>query len=76
MRKYAGPEGHLVLALGRFVLGTLEPAWHSYVDFHVNKLGCQFCRANLEDLRKQSEQQPRALHDRVLQSTVGFFRKG
>jgi hypothetical protein len=39
--------------LGRFVLGTLEPGWQAYVDFHVNKLGCQFCRANLEDLRKQ-----------------------
>jgi RNA polymerase sigma factor (sigma-70 family) len=61
--------------LGRFVLGTLEPAWQSYVDFHVNKLGCVFCRANLDDLRKQSEEQPRALYSRVLQSTVGFFRQ-
>src|SRR5204863_4820329 len=41
--------------LGRYVLGTLEPTWQNYVDFHVNKLGCQFCRANLEDLKKQSE---------------------
>jgi len=61
--------------LGRYVLGTLEPAWQTYVDFHVNKLGCVFCRANLDDLKKQSEEQPRALHSRVLQSTVGFFRQ-
>src|SRR4051794_19050146 len=61
--------------VGRFLLGTLEPAWQKYVDFHVNKLGCHFCRANLDDLKKQTEEAPRQLHARVMQSTVGFFRK-
>jgi len=28
--------------IGRYVLGTLEPAWHAYVDFHLNTLGCHF----------------------------------
>jgi RNA polymerase sigma factor (sigma-70 family) len=61
--------------IGRFMLGTLDESWRDYVEFHMNKLGCEFCRANLEDLKKQTEEAPKALHDRVLQSTVGFFKK-
>jgi RNA polymerase sigma factor (sigma-70 family) len=59
--------------LGGFLLGTLEPAWQSYVEFHVNTLGCRFCRANLEDLQKQTAEEPRAFRERIMQSTVGFF---
>jgi RNA polymerase sigma factor (sigma-70 family) len=61
--------------IGRLMLGTLDGKWRDFVDFHVNKLGCRFCRANLEDLQKQTEEAPKALHDRVMHSTVGFFRK-
>lgn len=61
--------------IGRLMLGTLDGEWKKYVDFHVNKLGCRFCQANLEDLRKQTEEAPKALHDRVMHSTVGFFRQ-
>jgi RNA polymerase sigma factor (sigma-70 family) len=61
--------------VGRFMLGTLDESWKQYVDFHVNKLGCQFCRANLDDLKKQTEDAPRAFEDRVMQSTIGFFKK-
>jgi len=62
--------------IGGYILRTLDDAWQSYVDFHLNTLGCTFCRANLDDLRKQTQQDPGALRHRVLQSTVGFFRKG
>ncbi len=61
--------------IGRFMLGTLDEPWKQHVEFHMNKLGCQFCRANLDDLKKQTEEAPKALHDRVLQSTIGFFSK-
>jgi RNA polymerase sigma factor (sigma-70 family) len=61
--------------IGRYMLGTLDEPWKNYVDFHTNKLGCQFCRANLDDLKKQTDEAPKALTDRVLQSTVGFFKK-
>ncbi len=62
--------------IGAYHLGTLEPAWHEYVDFHLNVLGCRFCLANLEDL-KQSETKANldSLRQRVLQSTVGFLKK-
>ena len=37
--------------------------------------GCHFCRANLEDLQKQTAEEPKVMQDRVMQSTIGFFRK-
>lgn len=61
--------------IGRLMLGTLEGAWKQYVDFHVNKLGCKFCRANLEDLQKQTDEAPKVVHDKVMHSTIGFFRR-
>jgi len=61
--------------LGGFVLGTLEKPWHDYVDFHANRLGCRFCRANLDDLRAETQVSPRAVRDRVMQSTIGFFER-
>lgn len=59
--------------VGGYVLGTLDAAWHDYVHFHVNKLGCRFCRANLADLQHQSEEHPRKLRQRIMESTVGFL---
>ncbi len=62
--------------IGGYHLGTLEPAWQDYVDFHLNNLGCRFCLANLDDL-KESEDRAHMdrLRQRVLQSTVGFLKK-
>jgi RNA polymerase sigma factor (sigma-70 family) len=60
--------------LGGFVLGTLDTQWMTYIEFHLNRLRCSFCLANLEDLQAQSRHDPSRLHRRILQSTVGFFR--
>lgn len=62
--------------IGAYLLETLDKNWHCYVDFHLNKLGCHFCRANLEDLRRQNaEEATPVLHERIMESTVGFLRK-
>jgi RNA polymerase sigma factor (sigma-70 family) len=61
--------------IGRFLLGTLDEPWQEYVEFHLNQLKCEFCNANLADLQKQESEQPKKLHDRVYQSTIGFFQK-
>lgn len=63
--------------IGRFLLQTLEADWQAYVDFHLHQLGCHFCRANLADLERQNRDadHPRALHTRIMQSTVGFLKK-
>ncbi len=62
--------------VGAYLLGTLEKDWHDYVDFHLNTVGCHFCRANLEDLRRQTaESRPDTFYDRIMESTVGFLKK-
>lgn len=60
--------------IGAWLLGTLEAPWADYVDFHLHRLGCRFCQANLEDLRRQgSSGESRILRQRIMASTVGFL---
>jgi RNA polymerase sigma factor (sigma-70 family) len=59
--------------IGRLLLGTLDSPWREYVEFHLHQLGCRFCQANLEDLKRESESQPAPLRQQVFQSTVGFL---
>jgi RNA polymerase sigma factor (sigma-70 family) len=62
--------------IGAYMLGTLEAAWQDYVAFHLDTLGCQFCRANLADLKKQTDAgQASVLRQRILNSTAGFLHK-
>ncbi len=60
--------------IGSFTLGTLDPQWRDYVDFHLNTLGCRFCRANLEDIQTAAaEKGADKLYNRIMESTVGFL---
>jgi RNA polymerase sigma factor (sigma-70 family) len=62
--------------IGAYLLGTLDEKWNSYVDFHVNTIGCRFCLANLHDLREQNMQkQSKRLQARIMESTAGFLKK-
>jgi len=60
--------------LGGYLLGTLDDPWRNYIAFHVDTLGCRFCTANLDDLRRETADQSDTLRDRIMQSSVGFFR--
>jgi hypothetical protein len=62
--------------LGSYILGTLDPAWQDYIDFHVTHLGCRFCNANLDDLRRETAAGSACFQARVMESSVGFFRPG
>lgn len=62
--------------LGAHLLGTLDAPWHEYVSFHLDRLSCEFCRANYQDLQRQTAEgdtQVQVLRDRIVQSTVGFL---
>ncbi|MFW6061608.1 MAG: RNA polymerase sigma factor [Planctomycetota bacterium] len=62
--------------IGQYLLGTLEEDWSDYVDFHINRLGCRFCQANLDDLKEKSASPDRMiLRHRIMESSVGFFRQ-
>ena len=62
--------------IGAYLLGTVDEEWHKYIDFHLNTLGCRFCRANIEDLRAQNaKKQDRKFQARIMESTAGFLQK-
>ncbi len=61
--------------IGGYLLRTLDSDWQKYVDFHLNILGCRFCRANMEDLQSQAAEHQQQLHARILESTVGFLHR-
>jgi len=41
--------------LGSFLLGAGDPELLEYIEFHLKTIGCPFCQANLDDLRKVSK---------------------
>jgi len=62
--------------IGAYLLGTLDQPWHDYVAFHLEQLGCRFCRANLEDLRQRTKRDTAsAFRNRIMESTIGFLHK-
>lgn len=61
--------------LGAYLLGTLEGDWQTYVAFHLDRLGCAYCGANLDDLKSQNSQGQSALRQRFMESTVGFLSR-
>ncbi|HSV98831.1 MAG TPA: sigma-70 family RNA polymerase sigma factor [Sedimentisphaerales bacterium] len=62
--------------IGAYMLGTLEPDWHKYVEFHLKVLGCRFCQANLDDLQSQSQEtRQEAFQARIMESTIGFLSR-
>ena len=38
--------------LGGFLLGAGDPDLLQYVEFHLETIGCPYCAANLDDLKK------------------------
>jgi len=61
--------------IGAYLLRTLETPWQDYVDFHLNKLGCHFCLANLDDLKRQTSKKQNTFCRKLMESTVGFLSK-
>ena len=63
--------------LGRFLLGALDEDWNSYIDFHVQVVGCDRCQANLDDLKQEEAEAParERLLERCFNSSVGFLSR-
>ena len=73
MQRFSCPKRSTI---GAFFLGTLDEQWQEYIDFHINKIGCQFCLANLEDIKTESEKKENSkLQTRIMESTIGFLKK-
>ena len=62
--------------IGAYHLRTLDADWQDYVGFHIETLGCEYCRANLADIEAAEKARTgESLRAKILQSTVGFLRQ-
>ncbi len=64
--------------LGSFLLGAMSDELQAYVRFHLEKIACRVCNANLDDLKAQhSEQQAitQLRRRRYFQSSAGYLGK-
>lgn len=64
--------------LGSYLLDVLPDDWAEYVAFHLNVVGCRFCRANLADLKRQEEESPDVIESRrrrYFQTSAGQLRR-
>jgi len=64
--------------LGSSLLGALDAGHAEYVEFHLKTIGCRYCQANLEDLRRQQEETAETVKTRrtkYFQSTAGHLRR-
>ena len=68
--------------LGAYLLDVLDDDQRKYLEFHLNVVGCRYCRANLEDLQARRREQsaggkePEAVRrERMFKSSVGALRK-
>src|SRR3954471_11187722 len=63
--------------LGSYLLAALDAGHAEFIEFHVKTIGCRYCQANLEDLRRQQEEQAETTQKRrtkYFQSTAGHLR--
>ncbi|MDY0170909.1 MAG: hypothetical protein RBS80_30495 [Thermoguttaceae bacterium] len=64
--------------LGSYLLDALPDAWAEYITFHLDEIGCRFCRANLADLKRQQEEHPQTADQRrrrFFQTSAGQLRR-
>ncbi len=61
--------------LAGYLLGTIEADQHDYVEFHLKVVGCRYCEANLDDLRKQQRenQEVSARRKKYFDSSAGLL---
>jgi len=63
--------------LGQYLLGVMDPDAEDYVRFHVERVGCRYCSANIADLereRSESAQQIETRRKKYFQTSAGYLR--
>ena len=64
--------------LGGWLLESLDGSLMSYIEFHLNTIGCRFCNANLQELetaKVESESVVRQRRQRFFESSAGLLRR-
>ncbi len=63
--------------LGSYLLEVLPDELADYITFHLEVIGCRYCKANLVDLQRQQAEAPQEVQTRrrkYFQSSVGHLR--
>ncbi len=63
---------------GQWLLGVLDEPTSQYFEFHLKRVGCRYCAANLEDLKRQAADVDRdrpQRRRRFFQTSVGRMPK-
>jgi hypothetical protein len=63
--------------LGSYLLGTLDDGLASYIQFHLQTVGCRICAANLRDIEtahQNTEVQSRQRRRKYFESSAGMLR--
>jgi hypothetical protein len=64
--------------LGSYLLGVLDGEQGDYIAFHLEKIACRLCQANLDDLRRHQQESGDVVQTRrtkYFQSTAGHLRR-
>jgi hypothetical protein len=64
--------------LGSYLLGALSDEQADYIDFHIQRVGCRVCLANLNDLQRQQQEAADTIVTRrhkYFQSSAGHLRR-
>ncbi len=64
--------------LGSWLLETLDEPLMSYIEFHLQTIGCRFCNASLEELesaKSEAESTTQQRRRRYFESSAGLLRR-
>ncbi len=60
--------------LGSYALGVLEDDWADYVRFHLEAIGCEYCRAHLADIAAPERSLSESVRQEIFTSSRGFLK--
>jgi hypothetical protein len=63
--------------LGSYLLSALDDDTSRYITFHIETIGCRFCQANLEDLRREQQESgdtTQRRRSKYFQSSAGHLK--
>jgi hypothetical protein len=64
--------------LGNYLMGAIEPEHASYIEFHIDRIGCRLCAANLADLQNRACETNRTTvtrRQRYFESSAGYLHR-
>jgi anti-sigma factor RsiW len=62
--------------LGSYLLGALASEHADYIAFHIERTGCRFCRANVDDMKRYQQEGAEVAATRrtkYFQSSAGYL---